>query len=90
LLQQELAVLKKLLAGDATNPAVPEAQVFQNYPNPFGNSTVTGQEVYNSDILQTGDGSIQISNNGLAPGSYIYNPVTDGVIADFKKMVLER
>ena len=91
------------------NLALREAQLFQNFPNPFGNTTIikyyipenvsaahlkiyttTGQEVYDNKILQRGEGSVEISNNAFAPGAYIYNLVIDGVVADFKKMVLER
>lgn len=52
--------------------------------------SVTGQEVFSKQLMLTGEGQVEISNQMLIPGTYIYHLVIDGNTVDNKKMVLTK
>jgi trimeric autotransporter adhesin len=85
------------------------AKLWQNYPNPYGTSTIiryyvppsassaqlriitaTGQEIFTTALPEREQGQIEISNQFLSAGSYIYQLIVDGAVADHKKMTVGR
>jgi hypothetical protein len=52
--------------------------------------SVTGQEVFSKQLLIMAEGSVEISNQILTPGTYIYHLIIDGNKVDNKKMVLSK
>ena len=52
--------------------------------------SASGQEVYATQIMQKGEGEIEISTLALAAGNYIYHLVVDGRSIDNKKMLLTK
>jgi trimeric autotransporter adhesin len=52
--------------------------------------SMTGQEVYSRQLTDKGDSQIEVSNQLLSSGTYIYQLVVDGKVVDKKKMVLSK
>lgn len=52
--------------------------------------SVNGQEVYRQELTQRGAGQIEVSNQVIASGGYIYHLVMDGKIIDGKKMIVTK
>jgi trimeric autotransporter adhesin len=51
---------------------------------------ISGQEVYKVELLQRGEGEIEISNQTLSAGTYIYHLVVNGNTVDNRKMIVAR
>jgi trimeric autotransporter adhesin len=52
--------------------------------------SVSGQEVFSEELVQRGNGEIEISAQKLSAGSYIYQLIVDGKNVDSKKMLLPK
>ena len=52
--------------------------------------SMAGQEVYSQELTQKGEAEIEISNQIISPGSYVYELVVDGKVISGKKMVLSK
>ena len=52
--------------------------------------SASGQEVYAIQIMQKGEGEIEISTLSLSAGNYVYHLVIDGQSIDNKKMLLTK
>ena len=52
--------------------------------------SASGQEVFATQIMQKGEGEIEISTLSLSAGNYIYHLVVDGQSVDNKKMLLTK
>jgi trimeric autotransporter adhesin len=52
--------------------------------------SMNGQEVYSEQLTEKGEGQIEVSNQFLSSGTYIYELIVDGKIIDKKKMVLSK
>jgi hypothetical protein len=52
--------------------------------------SVAGQEVYSVQLLQRGEGQVELPEQTLSAGNYVYQLVIDGNPVDIKKMVMSR
>ncbi|MEO1655296.1 MAG: hypothetical protein AAFU64_17255 [Bacteroidota bacterium] len=50
---------------------------------------VVGKEQHRELIDQSGEGSIEVSLQGLATGIYLYSLVIDGKLIDTKRMLID-
>jgi hypothetical protein len=80
---------------NAPNPFGTSTIIRYYVPENAGNAqirivSVTGQEVYARELTAKGEGEIEVSNQIVATGTYVYLLVVDGNVVDRKKMVLAK
>jgi trimeric autotransporter adhesin len=80
---------------NAPNPYGTSTMIRYYVPETAGSAQIriissTGQEVFSRELAYKGESEIEVSNQMLAVGTYIYQLIVDGKVVDHKKMILSK